>query len=123
MSEIISTSNGTTISSNGQGTSLLDSVLGKWQTDYNSKDLFILVCKLVKADAITMDEAWELVLKILPKEKEYIPYQIGPYCPPIEPWTVPNTPAPNPVQPWYKGWEVYCSSGGTTTEVNKHIQK
>lgn len=107
MSETISTSNGTTISSNGQGTSLLDSALGKWQTDDNSKELFTLVCKLVKADAITMDEAWELVLKIIPREKEYVPYSTGPYYPTPEPYT----PCPTNPNPWYDGFKIYCGTG------------
>jgi hypothetical protein len=78
------------------GTYATNFVLGNLNPDVSEQ--FKIVYELIKKGAITCEEAWTLMLNIVPRKTEYVPYT--PYQPPY--YTTPGTPITEP-------FKIYCS--------------
>lgn len=61
------------------------------------KESFKIICDLIRKQLVTYDEAWSLLLDIMPKEKEYVKEYI-----PSQPFNVPDITYPpyNPPTIW-----------------------
>lgn len=76
-------------------------------TKEKPKESFKIICDLIRKQLITYDEAWDLLLDIMPKEKEYVNVPSNPYEPPYIPSTTP-----------YKPIEIWCGSGYGSSTCN-----
>lgn len=72
------------------------------------KDSFKVICNLIRKQLITYDEAWALLLDIMPKEKEYVKEYI-----PSNPFYVPDFPPYNPPTIW-------CSNSSNISSADPH---
>ena len=63
------------------------------------KESFKIICDLIRKQLVTYDEAWSLLLDIMPKEKEYVKEYV-----PSQPFTLPIYPD----YPNYKPPTIWC---------------
>lgn len=78
------------------GTYATNFVLGNLNPDVSEQ--FKIVYELIKKGAVTCEEAWTLMLNIVPKKTEYVPYT--PYQPPY--YAAPGIPSIDPIR-------IFCS--------------
>lgn len=72
------------------------------------KESFKIICDLIRKQLVTYDEAWSLLLDIMPKEKEYVKEYI-----PSPPFNIPAYPPYNPPTIW-------CANSSNVSSVNSH---
>lgn len=74
------------------------------------KESFKIICDLIRKQLITYDEAWTLLLDIIPKEKEYVKEYV-----PSQPFTISDITYPphNPPTIW-------CGDSTNISSVNSH---
>lgn len=76
------------------------------------KESFKIICDLIRKQLVTYDEAWSLLLDIMPKEKEYVKEYVKEYIP-SPPFNVPAYPPYNPPTIW-------CGNSSNVSSVNSH---
>lgn len=74
------------------------------------KESFKIICDLIRKQLVTYDEAWSLLLDIMPKEKEYVKEYIPP-----QPFNVPDI-----TYPLYNPPTIWCGSSSSISSVNSH---
>lgn len=74
------------------------------------KNSFKVICDLIRKQLVTYDEAWSLLLDIMPKEKEYVKEYI-----PSQPFNVPDI-----TYPPYNPPTIWCGNSSNTSSVNSH---
>lgn len=75
-----------------------------------TKESFKIICDLIRKQLVTYDEAWSLLLDIMPKEKEYVKEYI-----PSQPFNVPDI-----THPPYNPPTIWCSNSSNISSVNSH---
>ena len=83
------------------GTYATNFVLGNLNPDVSEQ--FKIVYELIKKGAITCEEAWTLMLNIVPRQTEYIPT----YQEPLQPYYIG---APDTGTPSWEPFKVYCQA-------------
>lgn len=81
------------------------------------KDSFKVICDLIRKQLVTYDEAWALLLDIMPKEKEYVKEYI-----PSKPFYVPDFTYPpyNPLEFLYGNSPSISCVNSDTHEVSNN---
>lgn len=74
------------------------------------KESFKIICDLIRKQLVTYDEAWSLLLDIMPKEKEYVREYI-----PSQPFNVPDI-----TYPPYNPPTIWCGNSSNISSVNSH---
>ena len=74
------------------------------------KESFKIICDLIRKQLVTYDEAWSLLLDIMPKEKEYVKEYI-----PSQPFNVPDI-----TYPPYNPPTIWCGNSSNISSVNSH---
>ena len=80
---------------------------------------FKIIYELIKKGVLSCEEAWLLILNIMPKETQYIPYPYTPISPfnPIEPYY--QEPSRTNDTPYWEQFKIWCTStsNGSTEDV------
>lgn len=78
------------------------------------KESFKIICDLIRKQLVTYDEAWSLLLDIMPKEKEYVKEYVKEYIP-SPPFNVPDI-----AYPPYNPPTIWCGDSSNISSVNSH---